>query len=138
MGLALLAVVGAVLANVVGIPLGFGGPLWWRMAYAIFVVPLTLIAVTAPFASTILGWIAVSQIRNSKGRLHGMGLAVFDGLLFPLLALDGALVAVCFAVFKAFDSGLKLMLLLPVLIVGLLVLDWLIIRGENGNSRAGL
>ena len=40
------------------------------------------------FGTTILGWIAVSQIRHSGGRLYGLGLAVFDALLFPLLALD--------------------------------------------------
>jgi len=42
----------------------------------------------APFATTILGWIAVGQIRRSAGRLHGLGLALADGLLFPLLLLD--------------------------------------------------
>ncbi len=41
------------------------------------------------FASPVLGWVAVSQIRRSAGRLHGLWLAVLDGLLFPLLALDG-------------------------------------------------
>jgi serine/threonine protein kinase len=41
------------------------------------------------FATTILGWISVTQIRRSAGKLYGLGLAVFDGLLFPLLALDG-------------------------------------------------
>jgi len=39
--------------------------------------------------ATLLGWVAVTQIRRSAGKLRGMGLAVFDGLLFPLLALDG-------------------------------------------------
>ena len=39
--------------------------------------------------STILGWVAVSQIRRPAANLHGMWLAVFNGLLFPLLALDG-------------------------------------------------
>ena len=43
---------------------------------------------TALFGTTILGWIAVSQIRRSAGKLYGLWLAVFDGLLFPLLALD--------------------------------------------------
>jgi len=43
----------------------------------------------APFGTTILGWISVTQIRRSVGKLRGLGLAVFDGLLFPLLALDG-------------------------------------------------
>jgi hypothetical protein len=34
---------------------------------------------------------AVSQIRRSSGQLRGLGLAVFDGLLFPLLVLDVAI-----------------------------------------------
>jgi predicted Ser/Thr protein kinase len=46
------------------------------------------LSVLAPIVATILGWIAVSQIRRSAGRLRGLGLAVFDGLLIPLLALD--------------------------------------------------
>ena len=41
-----------------------------------------------PFVATLLGWIAVSQIRRSAGKIYGLWLAVFDGLLFPLLALD--------------------------------------------------
>lgn len=40
------------------------------------------------FLATLLGWVAASQIRRSAGRIHGLWLAVFDGLLFPLLALD--------------------------------------------------
>ncbi len=45
------------------------------------------------FFATLLGWIAVSQIHRSRGRIHGLWLAVFDGLLFPLMALS-AVVAV--------------------------------------------
>lgn len=41
--------------------------------------------------STLLGWIAVSQIRRSAGKLYGLGLAVFDGLLFSLLVVDMAI-----------------------------------------------
>jgi serine/threonine protein kinase len=41
--------------------------------------------------ATLFGWVAVSQIRRSGGKLHGLWLAVFDGLLFPLLALDAAI-----------------------------------------------
>jgi hypothetical protein len=52
-----------------------------------------LLALTASLGTTILGWIAVSQIRHSVGKIHGMWLAVFDGLFFPLLMLD-ALIAV--------------------------------------------
>ena len=50
-----------------------------------FLIP----AFIAPLGATLLGWIAASQIRRSDGKQHGLWLAVFDGLLFPLLALDG-------------------------------------------------
>ncbi len=53
---------------------------------------LVLPAALAPLGATILGWIAVVQIRRSAGRLSGLGLAVFDGLLFPLLALDALVI----------------------------------------------
>ena len=49
---------------------------------------LVLPAMAAPFGATILGWISAAQIRRSPDRLHGLWLAAFDGLLFPLLALD--------------------------------------------------
>jgi hypothetical protein len=62
---------------------------------------LLLLGLTAPFGTTILGWMAVEQIRRSAGKLYGMGLAVFDGLFFPLLALDGGLIA--------FGAAIKLM-----------------------------
>jgi serine/threonine protein kinase len=54
----------------------------------IFAVCLAFLFWTAPLGMTILGWIAVTQIRRSAGKLYGMWLAVFEGLLFPLLALD--------------------------------------------------
>jgi predicted Ser/Thr protein kinase len=43
---------------------------------------------TSLFGTSLLGWIAVAQIRRSSGGLRGLWLAVLDGLLFPLLALD--------------------------------------------------
>lgn len=46
--------------------------------YSSFAIVFPLIAMT------ILGWKAVGQIRRSGGRLHGMWLALFDGLLLPL------------------------------------------------------
>ncbi len=61
-----------------------GGLAWWI---------LLLPAMTAPIGTTILGWVAVGRIRRSEGRLYGLGLAVFDGLLFPLLGLDAIIFA---------------------------------------------
>ncbi|MCX6922586.1 MAG: protein kinase, partial [Verrucomicrobia bacterium] len=60
-----------------------------RIAPGILPSVLLPFGLTAPFGTTVLGWIAVAQIRRSAGRLYGLGLAVCDGLLFPLLALDG-------------------------------------------------
>jgi biopolymer transport protein ExbD len=63
-------------------------------AEAVFLIPgkiLTALTLSAPLATTILGWVAVTQIRRSAGKLHGLELAVFDGLLFPLVALNAAI-----------------------------------------------
>lgn len=58
---------------------------------------LALIA-AAPFGTTILGLVAMSQIRRAAGKLQGMGLALFDALVFPLLALNGGIaVSILFA-----------------------------------------
>jgi tRNA A-37 threonylcarbamoyl transferase component Bud32 len=59
---------------------------WWLKLLA---VPVLLLGLSAPFGTTILGSMALSQIRRSAGRLTGLGLALFDVLLFPLLVLDG-------------------------------------------------
>ena len=60
---------------------------WWALA----LLSQQLVAVVAPIFATVLGWVAVSQIRRSQGKLHGLRLAVFDGLLFPLLVVDAGI-----------------------------------------------
>ena len=40
------------------------------------------------FVVTILGWVAVFQIKLNAGRLRGLWLAEFEGLLLPLLVFD--------------------------------------------------
>ncbi|MEI7729747.1 MAG: serine/threonine-protein kinase [Verrucomicrobiota bacterium] len=62
-------------------------PVWWTM----HLLQQDLLGLSGFLGTTILGWIAVAQIRRSAGQLYGLGLAVFDGLLFPLLALDAVL-----------------------------------------------
>jgi serine/threonine protein kinase len=49
---------------------------------------LLFLGLAAPLSTTILGWLAAAQIRRSAGGLHGLELAMFDGLLFPLVGLD--------------------------------------------------
>jgi len=54
------------------------------------------IGLTAPFGTTICGAVGIAQIRHSAGRIYGLGLALFDALLFPLLILDGLISAGCY------------------------------------------
>jgi tRNA A-37 threonylcarbamoyl transferase component Bud32 len=56
-------------------------------------IVLQVAALAAAMTGTLMGGIAVSQIRRSGGKLFGMWLAVFDGLFFPLLVLDGLITA---------------------------------------------
>jgi tRNA A-37 threonylcarbamoyl transferase component Bud32 len=82
------------------------------------------------FGATILGCLAVAQIRRSEGRLFGLGLAVFDGMFIPLLALDGLLLVGGMALFGFFRQWRPHTPLAMVLIgLGILALDFLILRG---------
>ena len=104
-----------------------------------------LLALAATFGTTLLlgptllGWIAVRQIRRSEGKLYGLGLAVFDGLLLPLLALDTLLLAADLSgrhhvTGPGLTPGVTMAQLnipgWPMLLVfGLLIIvDWLVIR----------
>ncbi len=108
-----------------------------------FIMLLAAILVIASAVTTILGWVAIAQIRRSAGRLHGLGLALFDGLLFPLLVLDAAFVGFGFLVLSLFvpgglhhlwDSPIKIYAsLFALVVVGVVLgvialIDFLIIR----------
>lgn len=56
--------------------------------FVILLSPLILIAAAAPVGATVCGAVAISRIRRSGGKLYGLGLALADTLLFPLLAMD--------------------------------------------------
>jgi hypothetical protein len=86
-----------------------------------------LAGLSAPFGTTILGWIAVTQIRHSAGKLYGMWLAVCAGLLFPLLALDAVMVFVYALVVSAlrllsFSPAMGLVVKIAAVVLGLLFL----------------
>ena len=98
---------------------------WWQ---TLLITPLAALSVSAPFGTTILGWFGVAQIRRSEGRLYGLKLAVFDGLLFPLLALDAMIVAGCRAWAEPAVPVLLLewilFILMPAILVDILVVRW--------------
>jgi len=84
---------------------------------------------------TLCGWVSVVQIRRSAGKLHGLWLAVFDGLLFPLLALDALIGWWLFLFFDGFarhqhpgGAAANPMGVLIISIPIMLMVDWLIIR----------
>ncbi|HOF17998.1 MAG TPA: hypothetical protein PK082_03750, partial [Phycisphaerae bacterium] len=66
-----------------------------------------LIAAAAPVGTTICGVVAVSRIRRSDGRLYGLGLALADSLLFPLLVLDG-IIGFCLVALVQVLTGARL------------------------------
>ena len=101
---------------------------------------LLALGVTAPFGMTVLGWVAVTQIRRSAGKLGGLWLAVLDSLLFPLLVLDalvffGYVVVVGLLRMTPYSPSMDvaaavLAVGLGLLSVALMVwLDFLIVRG---------
>ena len=65
------------------------GPKLWHW---ILIVSLLVPGLVAPFGTTILGVIAISDIRPAGGRIVGRPLAVFDALFYPLLLLDIAVI----------------------------------------------
>ncbi|MHC4311838.1 MAG: hypothetical protein ACYSW3_05140 [Planctomycetota bacterium] len=91
-----------------------------------------LIGCTPVFGTTILGMISITQIRHSAGRLYGMGLALFDALLFPVLALNIAIIAVCLSA----GMGLPEAVILMLIIGG--PLDFFLIRRAWRKANAGL
>jgi hypothetical protein len=99
----------------------------------------------APFGTTVLGWIAVGRIRRSNGRLYGLGLAFAEGLIFPLLLLDGLIYLFWRVVIAVAISWKSLgmdalgrpsysmadenkMLIFVLAAATALVIDWLIVR----------
>ena len=96
---------------------------------------LVLLGVLAVFGTTILGIVSIIQIRHSEGRLYGMGLAFFDALLFPVLALNIAIIAVIMDIYEGTPSML-IMIIFGLAICG--VLDFFLIRYAWRKANAGL
>ena len=97
-------------------------PPWWLMI-------IYFLGITAPLGTTILGWIAVAQIRFSEGRRYGLGLAVFDGLLFPLLVLDVFLFAAPLNLIpSSFENQIHNALVVLLIVVAGLLDFWIVRR----------
>jgi type II secretory pathway pseudopilin PulG len=101
----------------------------WNVAPLLLLFGLPGILVT-----TILGWVAVSQIRRSAGKLYGMWLAVFNGLILPLLAFDAVVylfvgLVLMFVHLRLGLSAMVMLCLIPLISIPIAgILDFLIIR----------
>jgi hypothetical protein len=85
------------------------------------------------FGMPACGWLAVVQIQRSSGMLYGRVLALFDGLFFPMLAVDFLIGVVIAYIVMAImpNSGANRAVQALVLLVWLLVvipLDFFIFR----------
>ena len=88
-----LAAVMGVVCSLLFMLVPLSGALWMRgLGTRASGVAMGLLSETVALAAlgsaTILGWIAMTRIRRSAGRLYGMGLAVFGGLSGPAFLLD--------------------------------------------------
>ena len=102
--LSLTALIGAIWATLFPLMLGLssipinvvgGQPPVWHTILQLIAVPLGW---SAPFATTVLGLMAIGRIQKSQGRVRGLSLALFDALLFPMLLLDFLVFWLCWHV----------------------------------------
>lgn len=113
-----------------------------------FVALIAPFAIGGPIATTILGFLAIKDIRHSNGRIVGLPLAVFDALLYPLLLLDLMIVvalvslgrlATHLAMFRNFEShGLSQPILLLSILMGFamcFLADFFIVRAVWQNAK---
>jgi len=120
------------------------GPAWWQWILIVTVLPLGL---TAPFGTTVLGLMSISNIRHSHGRLIGMPLALADALLYPMLILDCLILAsvVCLILLAVFFTGFGGLNVLAVGIPAVLVaiptcavVDFLLVRAAWRRATSGV
>ncbi len=76
---------------IVGTPASFPEPIGMHARHSVGVAGIVFLGLpvmaAAGILTTVLGLIAISQIRSSRGRLTGMPLAVTTALLYPLILL---------------------------------------------------
>lgn len=97
-------------------------PTVWQNILSYILLPISIIA---PFATTALGLLGISEIRNSKGNIYGLPLAVFVSLFYPIIVLTLILFIVGWSLLGEVEGG-NIIPLVWLFIV--LLIDYLIIR----------
>jgi hypothetical protein len=101
---------------------GNPSPTWFQWLMRLTILPLGIIA---PFACTILGYIGISQIRNSEGEVVGLPLAFSVMMFYPTIVLDFFLFWVTASAFSTKEYW-NIVLLVCILVI--LILDFVMIK----------
>ena len=94
----------------------------------------------APIGTTLLGWLAVHDIRRSRGRIGGLKLALFDGLIAPLLLLNSVFLfflrgGLALPARLGWQSSSDLTSNLALGVVLILILNWILLRAIWNRVR---
>ena len=76
-----------VLSRAVSMSTGVVMPIHRSSGAMLILVVATLAYVIASVAGTVLGWLAVHRIVASKGNIYGMGWAIIEALMYPVVCL---------------------------------------------------
>ncbi len=60
----------------------------WQFGFGVLELIIGLPVLPAPVATPLLGWMALSDIRRSAGRISGFGLAFLNAVCFPTILLN--------------------------------------------------
>lgn len=97
-------------------------PTIWQWVLRLTILPLGILA---PFACTALGFLGISEIRKSSGRVIGLPLSFFVAIFYPIIFLDLLIYWITASNFSATDYW-NIVLALCIIII--LVLDYVIIK----------
>ncbi|MEM1107952.1 MAG: hypothetical protein AAGH99_04595 [Planctomycetota bacterium] len=103
---------------------------WWGVLIIIF---LCIPGLIAPVATTILGWLGITQIQQSADEQYGIGFAAFNATFFPLLLTNAATLVLVGGIFTSMvqrsDTALLTLIIISLLTLALLVtIDRIAIR----------
>jgi len=93
----------------------------------LFTLIVTVLGIAAPFATIILGAMALHDIRHSGGRVAGLPLALADVILLPLLVLDFAILIFFTGNQSPFDESQRSWTF-PAAVLACILLDFLFAR----------
>ena len=104
------------------------------VADLVLFLPLTVLGFAAVAGSSVMGVVALRQIRQAQGQLRGFGLALFDVLFFPMVLLNWWAAWLAGRVVSQTASGAS-SLAMAVLTLAGLVLNALLIRAAWRLAR---